>query len=179
MFCNVFPSLVQMLRICTRYTPEQDTMTFSDGLTLNRTQMHNAGFGPLTDLVFAFAGQLLPLEMDDTETGLLSAICLICGGKSLVSRLVHHIYKVSHFPYVFLSAVHEVNIVSSLPLTRPHGLGRAGEGRQTPGAAAGGSKDLHSPQTPEQASHVPSHADESHRPARNQHQRLRCFLFSL
>lgn len=44
--------------------------------------MHNAGFGPLTDLVFAFAGQLLPLEMDDTETGLLSAICLICGGKS-------------------------------------------------------------------------------------------------
>ncbi|TTT95468.1 Retinoic acid receptor alpha-B [Bagarius yarrelli] len=39
-----------ILRICTRYTPEQDTMTFSDGLTLNRTQMHNAGFGPLTDL---------------------------------------------------------------------------------------------------------------------------------
>ncbi|NWQ84362.1 RARGA protein, partial [Columbina picui] len=70
-----------MLRICTRYTPEQDTMTFSDGLTLNRTQMHNAGFGPLTDLVFAFAGQLLPLEMDDTETGLLSAICLICGDR--------------------------------------------------------------------------------------------------
>ena len=57
----------QILRICTRYTPEQDTMTFSDGLTLNRTQMHNAGFGPLTDLVFTFANQLLPLEMDDTE----------------------------------------------------------------------------------------------------------------
>lgn len=71
---------LQMLRICTRYTPEQDTMTFSDGLTLTRTQMHNAGFGPLTDLVFAFAGQLLPLQLDDTETGLLSAICLICGG---------------------------------------------------------------------------------------------------
>ncbi|KFO97499.1 Retinoic acid receptor alpha, partial [Calypte anna] len=70
---------ILMLRICTRYTPEQDTMTFSDGLTLNRTQMHNAGFGPLTDLVFAFANQLLPLEMDDAETGLLSAICLICG----------------------------------------------------------------------------------------------------
>lgn len=72
--------VLQMLRICTRYTPEQDTMTFSDGLTLTRTQMHNAGFGPLTDLVFAFAGQLLPLQLDDTETGLLSAICLICGG---------------------------------------------------------------------------------------------------
>nr|AHA82394.1 retinoic receptor beta 1 [Xenopus laevis] len=69
---------ILILRICTRFTPEQDTMTFSDGLTLNRTQMHNAGFGPLTDLVFTFANQLLPLEMDDTETGLLSAICLIC-----------------------------------------------------------------------------------------------------
>ncbi len=76
-FCLCCP---QILRICTRYTPEQDTMTFSDGLTLNRTQMHNAGFGPLTDLVFAFANQLLPLEMDDAETGLLSAICLLCGG---------------------------------------------------------------------------------------------------
>ncbi|XP_032902833.1 retinoic acid receptor beta isoform X1 [Amblyraja radiata] len=72
---------ILILRICTRYTPEQDTMTFSDGLTLNRTQMHNAGFGPLTDLVFTFAKQLLPLEMDDTETGLLSAICLICGDR--------------------------------------------------------------------------------------------------
>ncbi|KAI4876284.1 hypothetical protein NFI96_007477 [Prochilodus magdalenae] len=70
---------ILILRICTRYTPDQDTMTFSDGLTLNRTQMHNAGFGPLTDLVFAFANQLLPLEMDDAETGLLSAICLLCG----------------------------------------------------------------------------------------------------
>lgn len=78
-----------MLRICTRYTPEQDTMTFSDGLTLNRTQMHNAGFGPLTDLVFAFAGQLLPLEMDDTETGLLSAICLICGGTTVAQCVIY------------------------------------------------------------------------------------------
>ncbi|MED6292850.1 hypothetical protein CHARACLAT_004887 [Characodon lateralis] len=74
-------SKAAILRICTRYTPDQDTMTFSDGLTLNRTQMHNAGFGPLTDLVFTFANQLLPIEMDDTETGLLSAICLISGDR--------------------------------------------------------------------------------------------------
>ncbi|XP_008321519.1 retinoic acid receptor beta-like isoform X3 [Cynoglossus semilaevis] len=68
---------ILILRICTRYTPDQDTMTFSDGLTLTRTQIHNAGFGPMTDQVFTFAGQLLPLEMDDTESGLLSAICLV------------------------------------------------------------------------------------------------------
>ncbi|KAM7382973.1 hypothetical protein PAMP_002663 [Pampus punctatissimus] len=72
---------ILILRICTRYTPGQDTMTFSDGLTLTRTQIHNAGFGPLTDHVFSFAGQLLPLEMDDTESGLLSAICLVSGDR--------------------------------------------------------------------------------------------------
>uniref|UniRef100_A0A671SVV8 Retinoic acid receptor beta n=1 Tax=Sinocyclocheilus anshuiensis TaxID=1608454 RepID=A0A671SVV8_9TELE len=54
---------ILILRICTRYTPDQDTMTFSD------------------DLVFTFANQLLPIEMDDTETGLLSAICLISGDR--------------------------------------------------------------------------------------------------
>lgn len=96
--CFDEPDMVssQILRICTRYTPEQDTMTFSDGLTLNRTQMHNAGFGPLTDLVFTFAGQLLPLEMDDTETGLLSAICLICGGTTTQSTLAGAHGKHSH-----------------------------------------------------------------------------------
>uniref|UniRef100_A0A3Q4AG97 Retinoic acid receptor beta n=1 Tax=Mola mola TaxID=94237 RepID=A0A3Q4AG97_MOLML len=72
---------ILILRICARYTPDQDTMTFSDGLTLTRTQIHNAGFGPLTDQVFTFAGQLLPLEMDDTESGLLSAICLVSGDR--------------------------------------------------------------------------------------------------
>lgn len=92
-----------MLRICTRYTPEQDTMTFSDGLTLNRTQMHNAGFGPLTDLVFAFAGQLLPLEMDDTETGLLSAICLICGGTAW--QTLHLLICTHHLIFFFLRLI--------------------------------------------------------------------------
>uniref|UniRef100_A0A3B5AP18 Retinoic acid receptor beta n=1 Tax=Stegastes partitus TaxID=144197 RepID=A0A3B5AP18_9TELE len=72
---------ILILRICTRYTPDKDTMTFSDGLTLTRTQIHNAGFGPLTDQVFTFAGQLLPLEMDETESGLLSAICLVSGDR--------------------------------------------------------------------------------------------------
>ncbi|XP_004078439.1 retinoic acid receptor beta isoform X1 [Oryzias latipes] len=72
---------ILILRICTRYTPDQDTMTFSDGLTLTRTQIHNAGFGSLTDHVFTFAGQLLPLEMDETESGLLSAICLVSGDR--------------------------------------------------------------------------------------------------
>lgn len=77
-------------------------MTFSDGLTLTRTQIHNAGFGPLTDQVFTFAGQLLPLEMDDTESGLLSAICLVSGGtrekKCRVSQLVN-LYTLCVVPF--------------------------------------------------------------------------------
>ena len=84
--CLLSCPVLQILRICTRYTPDKDTMTFSDGLTLTRTQIHNAGFGPLTDHVFTFAGQLLPLEMDDTESGLLSAICLVSGGTEARTR---------------------------------------------------------------------------------------------
>lgn len=151
-----------MLRICTRYTPEQDTMTFSDGLTLNRTQMHNAGFGPLTDLVFAFAGQLLPLEMDDTETGLLSAICLICGGECNSARN-------GFFPRL-PPALSDGHCFLSLCF-RPYGPGGARKSGQAAGAPFRGAEDLHPSQTPKQASHVPAHVDESHRPTRNQHQR--------
>ncbi|XP_030823152.1 LOW QUALITY PROTEIN: retinoic acid receptor gamma [Camarhynchus parvulus] len=76
---------ILMLRICTRYTPEQDTMTFSDGLTLTRTQMHNAGFGPLTLVLprcspFVHRAGCCRLQLG-TEPGLLSAICLICGDR--------------------------------------------------------------------------------------------------
>lgn len=86
-------------------------MTFSDGLTLTRTQIHNAGFGPLTDQVFTFAGQLLPLEMDDTESGLLSAICLVSGGTaektqpSITSTTEHLHYLGKNGKKLFLHSV--------------------------------------------------------------------------
>lgn len=54
---------------------------------------------------------------------------------------------------------------------RPYGPGGAGQSGQAAGAPVGGAEDLHPAQAPKQASHVPAHADESHRPARNQHQR--------
>jgi len=68
---------ILFLRICSRYLPEQDTMTFSDGLTLTRLQMRMCGCGPMTDQMFAFAQSLQPLKSDSTEIGLLAAICLI------------------------------------------------------------------------------------------------------
>nr|CAB3265442.1 RAR retinoc acid receptor [Phallusia mammillata] len=69
---------VLFLRICSRFSPDNDSMTFSDGLVLTRNQLKFAAFGPITDQVFSFAQSLHPLEADPTEIGLLSAICLIC-----------------------------------------------------------------------------------------------------
>ena len=61
-------------------------MTFTDGLTLNRAQMHNCGLGPITQAVFQFAESLLPLGLDDTEISLLSALCIVCTGKPFLGR---------------------------------------------------------------------------------------------
>lgn len=159
--------------------------------------MHNAGFGPLTDLVFAFAGQLLPLEMDDTETGLLSAICLICAGAFLKRYSANKYLSVQTSLFSDRSVKYQLvagpppNYASYLSNTstaifkfhpqasvckmrhrsRPNGPGGATESGQTAGTTAGGSKDVHTPQTPQQASHVSPHADESDRPPRNQYQR--------
>jgi len=69
---------VLVLRLCTRYDVANDTMTLSDGLTLNRDQMRRCGFGVMTSQVYDFARRLLPLNVDDTEVGLLSAICITC-----------------------------------------------------------------------------------------------------
>uniref|UniRef100_UPI00358F8F03 retinoic acid receptor gamma-like n=1 Tax=Myxine glutinosa TaxID=7769 RepID=UPI00358F8F03 len=73
---------ILILRMCTRYSSAQDTLTFSDGLTLNRKQLHQAGLGPLTEHVFVFAWQLLILRMDQTEAALLSSLCLVCGDRA-------------------------------------------------------------------------------------------------
>lgn len=61
---------------------------------------------------------------------------------------------------------------SSFHCYRSYGPGGTAEGGQAAGAPARGSEDLHPPQTPKQASHVSTHADESHGPPWNQHQRL-------
>ena len=63
-------------------------MTFSDGLTLNRAQMHNCGFGPITETVYEFAKKLLPLNIDETEIALLSALCIICSGECWIANPV-------------------------------------------------------------------------------------------
>jgi len=68
---------VLVLRLCSRYDVKEDSMTLSDGLTLNRCQMHNCGFGPITNVVYDFAKKLLEMQIDETEIGLLSALSII------------------------------------------------------------------------------------------------------
>ncbi|XP_078701348.1 retinoic acid receptor alpha-like isoform X2 [Branchiostoma floridae x Branchiostoma belcheri] len=72
---------ILILRLATRLDKESDTVTFINGMMLSRTQMHNAGFGPLTDGVFTFAEGMQKLLFDETEIGLMCSICLVCGDR--------------------------------------------------------------------------------------------------
>ena len=78
---SIIAILSQVLRLCSRFQPDDDTMTFSDGLTLDRKEMQSCGFGPITDAVYKFAKNIYPLDLDETEISLLCGICIICPGK--------------------------------------------------------------------------------------------------
>nr|NP_001071806.1 nuclear receptor [Ciona intestinalis]BAE06665.1 nuclear receptor [Ciona intestinalis] len=122
---------VLFLRICSRFSPEHDTMTFSDGLTLTRKQMRVCGFGPITEQVFSFAQSLHPLNADATEIGLLSAICLVSADRvdleepdkvellqeSLVEGLKYYARKRRpHTPQVFPKLIIKISDLRSISL---------------------------------------------------------------
>ncbi|KAI0240713.1 Retinoic acid receptor alpha [Lamellibrachia satsuma] len=73
---------ILVLRLSSRYSCDDDTLTFSSGLTLTRHQFEVGGFGTLTDTIFQFAASLHQLDVDTTEYALLSAISLISGDRS-------------------------------------------------------------------------------------------------
>lgn len=92
--------------------------------------------------------------------------------------LAHNLNSCFVFSPSFCQLVNKMSVFSDLVkfgssfrCYRSYGSGGAAEGRQAAGAPARGSEDLHPPQTPKQASHVSTHADESHGPPWNQHQR--------
>lgn len=96
---NDLTSSLQVLRLCSRFQPNDDTMTFSDGLTLDRNEMQSCGFGPITDAVYKFAKSIHPLGLDDTEIGLLCGICIICPGKFKFQNLVN-IYRLARLEFI-------------------------------------------------------------------------------
>ncbi|KAK3082684.1 hypothetical protein FSP39_002535, partial [Pinctada imbricata] len=73
---------IMILRLCSRYDVDKDLMIFSDGLSLNRQQLHSGGFGTLTDTIFQFASSLKSMDVDEVEYAVLAAICLISGDRS-------------------------------------------------------------------------------------------------
>lgn len=73
---------ILVLRLGSRYSELEDTITFANGLTLNRDQLEAGGFGALTDTIFRFTQSLHHMEVDQIEFALLSAICLVSGDRS-------------------------------------------------------------------------------------------------
>ncbi|XP_072181115.1 retinoic acid receptor alpha-like isoform X2 [Diadema setosum] len=68
---------IMILRICSRFNPDDASVTFTTGLTLTQGQLKSGGFGSLLDIIFQFALSLSRMNIDETEIALLSAICLI------------------------------------------------------------------------------------------------------
>ncbi|XP_064646765.1 retinoic acid receptor alpha-A-like isoform X2 [Lineus longissimus] len=71
-----------ILRLSSRFNEVDSTISFSNGLTLNREQLQCGGFGVITETIFNFAASMKQLNVDDTEYALLSAVCLISGDRS-------------------------------------------------------------------------------------------------
>lgn len=55
-------------------------MTFSSGMTLNKTQLKTGGFGSLMDDIVKLSQSFKKLKIDHAEMALLAAVCLISGG---------------------------------------------------------------------------------------------------
>ena len=81
-FLCMFCDCVQVLRISHRYNMETDMIQFATGKWLDREAVQNGGFGAdLTSAIFNFSRSLKALICDETEFALLSAICLMSGGR--------------------------------------------------------------------------------------------------
>lgn len=72
------------MRLSARYDADLDSMVFMNGVTLNKDQLQQGGFGNLTGTIFSFAASLKAMSTDETEFAILSAICLISGGKTTI-----------------------------------------------------------------------------------------------
>lgn len=72
---------MQILRLAMRYKLSDDTLTFSNGVSVTQAEMERGGFGPLAQTIFKFSTDLHKLSLDEKELALLSVICLLSSGK--------------------------------------------------------------------------------------------------
>ncbi|XP_013406616.1 retinoic acid receptor gamma [Lingula anatina] len=71
-----------ILRMCSKFEVNPETMIFSNGLKLSKEEFRDCGFGSLTETIFSFASSLRNMDTDDAEYAMLAAICLISGDRS-------------------------------------------------------------------------------------------------
>lgn len=71
-----------------RYRSLNDTLTFSNGVSVNQMEMERGGFGPLAQPIFKFSIDLHQMGLDDKELALLSVVCLLSSGKLFVCTVL-------------------------------------------------------------------------------------------
>ncbi|XP_074651944.1 retinoic acid receptor gamma-like [Tubulanus polymorphus] len=117
-----------VLRLSSKYNETDDTMTFSSGLTLTRRQLEVGGFGSLTDSIFAFANSMKCMNIDETEYGLLAAICLISGDRSgltetekiermqepMLEAMKHYVRHKHSQPHIFAKMIMKLTDLRSI-----------------------------------------------------------------
>ncbi|XP_071822824.1 retinoic acid receptor alpha-like isoform X3 [Apostichopus japonicus] len=73
------------LRISSKFNKgegEGGAVTFSSGMTLNKTQLKTGGFGSLMDDIVKLSQSFKKLKIDHAEMALLAAVCLISGDRT-------------------------------------------------------------------------------------------------
>lgn len=64
-----------------KYESAEGTLTFSNGVSVNKSEMERGGFGPLAHTIFSFSSSLSDMKVDDSQFALLSAVCLLASGE--------------------------------------------------------------------------------------------------
>lgn len=69
-----------------KYNMSDGTLTFSNGVSINQTEMERGGFGPLAQTIFKFSASLNQMNLDEQEFALLSVICLLSSGEWMITQ---------------------------------------------------------------------------------------------
>ena len=64
-----------------RFNPAENTLTFSNGVSVNKAEMERGGFGNLAQTIFNFSSSLHEMKIDERGYALLSAVCLLASGE--------------------------------------------------------------------------------------------------
>lgn len=64
-----------------RYRAHDETLTFSNGVSVNQLEMERGGFGAVAQIIFRFATAIYQMGLDEREYAMISVICLLSSGE--------------------------------------------------------------------------------------------------